>query len=215
MKVGVGVITMGVRPIHDYKLAHDTHLFVYTDVERKGPAHARNQALKHLLDEGCDIFFLFDDDCYPRATGWEACFIDQHLVTGIHFFGLPDTLNAGVNGCEGEVIYWNGVLGCFGMFTRALLDAIGFYNTAYERYGHEDTAYTFRALRSGLAGNGIGFPSPIRALGYIHSEDVYGETLIQNLTPEEKGAYIQINQPIFDAEVNGDQLYYTFDQDAK
>lgn len=213
MKVGVGVITMGVRPIRDYRLASDSLLHVYTDIECKGPAHARNQVLKHLYEEGCEVIFLFDDDCYPTRTGWEAYFVEQHQRSGIHFFGLPDTFSAGMNGCEGEVVYWSGVLGCFGMLTRTMVDTIGFYNTAYRRYGHEDTGYTFRAIRSGLAGNGSGFPSPIRTLGYIHSEDVYGETLLQNLTQEEKQAYIQVNKPILDAELNGDQIYYPFDQE--
>lgn len=213
MKIGVGVITMGLRPIHDYLLAPGTFLYVYTDIDRKGPAHARNQVLRHLLDEGCDIFFLFDDDCYPRARGWETYFIDQHLATDLHFFGLPDTINAVLNDADGEIAYWNGVLGCFGMFTRQMLSAIGFYNTGYKRYGHEDTGYTFRAIRSGLAGPGQGFPSPIRALGYIHSQDVYGETAVQNLTTEEKGAYIRVNEPLLHAEVNGEQIYYPFDQD--
>jgi len=212
MKIGVGVITMGVRPIRDYKQSPDSYFHVYTDTERKGPAHARNQVLKHLCDEGCDVFFVFDDDCYPRVAGWEAYFLDQHQKTGIHLFGLPDIFNSAMAGADGEVIYWNGMLVQFGMYTRKLLEEVGFYNTAYNRYGHEDSGYTFRALRSGLAGNKSGFPSPIRTLGYIHSEDAYGETAIDNLSPEEKAEFVQLNQSILDAEVHGEQIYYPFDQ---
>lgn len=215
MKVGVGVITMGVRPIQDYKLAPGSFLHVYTDIDRKGPAHARNQVLKALSDDGCDVFFVFDDDCYPTRHGWEAYFLEQHQKTGIHLFGLPDIFNAGMNGADGEVIYWNGMLVQFAMYTRKLLQEVGFYNTRYSRYGHEDTGYTFRALRSGLAGNKSGFPSPIRTLGFIHSQDVYGEASLQNLTQEEKGALIKINEPILQAELTGEQIYYPFDQDAE
>ncbi|WP_213881217.1 hypothetical protein [Pseudomonas sp. dw_358] len=215
MKVGVGVITMGLRPIRDYKLAPGSHLYVYTDTERKGPARARNQVLKYLCEEGCDVFFVFDDDCYPTVPGWEAYFLDQHQKTGIHLFGLPDVFHAGMTGAEGEVIYWNGMLVQFAMYTRKLLEEVGFYNTRYDRYGHEDSGYTFRALRSGLAGNKTGFPSPIRTLGYIHSEDVYGQTQVHNLTGEEKGAYIEANRAILYAELNGDQIYYPFAQDAE
>lgn len=215
MKVGVGVITMGVRPLQDYKLADGSLFRLHTDTERKGPSHARNQVLKALLDDGCDMLFVFDDDCYPTRQGWEAYFIQQHLKTGIHFFGLPDIFNAGMNGADGEVIYWNGVLVQFAMYTRKLLIDVGFYNTRYARYGHEDTGYTFRALRSGLAGNKTGFPSPIRTMGFIHSQDVYGEASLQNLTLEEKGAYIEINQPILDEELSGEQIYYPFNQDTQ
>lgn len=215
MRIGVGVITMGVRPIQDYKLAYGTHLHVYTDVECKGPAFARNQVLKAMSDDGCDLLFVFDDDCYPTRHGWESYFVEQHQRTGIHLFGLPDIFNAEVNGTDGEMVYWNGMLVQFAMYTRTLLEQVGFYNTKYDRYGHEDSGYTFRALRSGLAGNKTGFPSPIRTLGYIYSQDVYGETVIHNLTMEEKGAYIEANRVILEAELNSDQIYYPFTQDAE
>lgn len=202
---------MGVRTIHPNipgLCRGDAVMRVQVDREKVGPAKTRNACLKALYDQGCDHFFLFDDDCYPVMAGWEDYFVQQHQRSGIGFFGLAESFKSAPLRLDGEVLWWDGLVGCFSSQTRAFMDAVGYYNTAYDRYGYEDAGRNLRALRSGLCGDGAAYPSLLRADAYIHSMDVFGENPTPNLSHAEKLNYIEINRPIFEAEVGGQQIYY-------
>lgn len=74
-KIGVGVITVGKRPLKDYLVTDPNATFVVQyDRERKGVAYARNELMKKFYDEGYDYWFIFDDDCYPVVPGWGNIF---------------------------------------------------------------------------------------------------------------------------------------------
>lgn len=74
-KIGVGVITVGKRPLKDYLVTDPNATFVVQyDRERKGVAYARNELMKKFYDEGYDYWFIFDDDCYPVVQGWGNIF---------------------------------------------------------------------------------------------------------------------------------------------
>jgi hypothetical protein len=59
-----------------------------------------------------------------------------------------------------------------------------------------------------------GLPSPIRASAYIHSEDVFAEHPVPNMTAEEKYAAIEANRPIWHAELDSEQLYYPYPRET-
>lgn len=212
-KVGIGVITMGLRKLKDYRTGE--HLFyVYTDTERKGVAHARNECLHHLYEQGCDYIFVFDDDCYPTNDGWIDYYVDQMEQSGLHFFTLPESFKNPLRCVKEEIGFWDGTLCQFAMYSRTLIENVGYYNNAYDRYGHEDSAYMWRVRRSGLNGPIDGLPSPIRTLAYIHSEDVYGENPESNISAEDKQTYIEKNREIYEKEINSDQIYYPYRQET-
>jgi hypothetical protein len=212
MKVGMGIITMGVRtlsPNIERNTARDTLVHVEIDRERRGVAVSRNACLRALSDAGCDYIFLFDDDCYPVMSGWEEYFLTQHALSGMHFMGLPEAFKSTLLVVAGEMAYWENLVGCFSFQTSRFLDRVGGYNTAYQRYGYEDVGRHSRARRSGLCGQvPRGLPSPVRAMAYIHSEDVFGEAPAPNMTQEEKDRYIALNHPRCVEEVQSPQLYY-------
>lgn len=212
MKIGVGVITMGVRALKDYKTHPDTYFYVHVDKERKGVSHARNACLKHLIDEGCDYMFVYDDDCHPTIGGWEKYFVDQHKTSGLHFFILPEAFKDNLLSIEGEIGRWSGGLCQFAFYTKELIEKVGFYNEAYDRYGYEDAGYMHRVWHSGINPKASGHPSPFRVLAYIHSEDVYGENPESNISLEDKQLYIKKNYPIYQEEINSGKIYYPFSQ---
>lgn len=214
MKIGVGVTTMGLRPIRDelYRsdLGEDDVYFVYVDENREGPARAKNETMRHLYDSGCTHMFLFDDDCYPIMPGWVDYIIKNADKHGAGYIGLPEAFKSNVLNCKPgvEAIVWDGMLGCFLFQTRETMDLVGYYNTAYQRYGFEDAG---RAARLAKAhGFKSGHPSLLRLPSYIYSEDVYAKNPTPNLTPEEKAKYIAINHPEWQREVNSEQLYYPY-----
>lgn len=212
MKIGISVITAGNRKLKDYLLHSENHEVVFhvqVDSEKLGPGHMRNKALRKLYDEGCDIMVVFDDDCYPIKEGWIDYLAFCYEKTGISFFGLPEAFKDIPQSMDREIVFWNACLTQFAMYDRKLLETVGGYNTAYDRYGFEDSAYIFRVLRSGLIGD-KGYPCPIRVLSYIHSDDVYARTQVQNISYEDKQRYIAKNRIIFDQEVSSNQLFYDF-----
>ena len=81
---------------------------------------------------------------------------------------------------------------------------------SYERYGLEDAARTSRAKKAGLTGHPHYFSFPVRGLAYIHSEDIFGVTAIQNMTMEEKLKYVHKNQETYNKEIGSDKLFYEF-----
>ena len=209
MKVGIGVITMGLRKINPKLFEKSTHeIFIYTDTERFGPSHARNECLKHF--DGYDHVFLFDDDTYPTCCGWENYFITQASEHNIHYMAIPEVFGGQFVSSDKEMQYWFSALGCFVYQDKVAMDVIGGYNTAYNRYGYEDAGRSRRALQAGLTGHNNAWGFPVRGLSYIHSEDVFGENPTPNIQTSEKLAYIAQNQPIYQKEIEGKQLFYPY-----
>ncbi len=214
MRVGMGVITTGVRALNDGLGEYrdpNTIFRVYLDSERKGPAHARNQCLRHLFEEKeCDHVFLFDDDCYPIMPGWERYFLDQHAAHRLEFLGLPEIFKSRPTAFAGEVIWWDGVVGCFSSQTRKCFERVGYFDPSFRGYGYEDSERHARLRRSGLC-NGPGLPSLLRAPSYIFSEDVYARNPTPNLTFDEKQAAIARNRDRFIQECQSTRIHVAYE----
>lgn len=210
MKVGIGVITMGVREINPKLFERSCgEVFVYTDTERKGPARARNKVLSHFKDY--DHIFVFDDDCFPTFEGWEKYLIEQFEKHNIFWAGIPNFPVMEVKHSEDEMLWLDGCCGCFQYFSRKALETIGGYNTAYDRYGYEDAAVRERAIKAGLTGK-YPFPAfPIRGLSYIYSMDIFHDNPTPNIDTPEKRRLIEINHPRYVEEVTGSQVFYPYE----
>jgi hypothetical protein len=205
--IGIGTITCGLRPLHPLLAPPGAVTMTFTDMGRRGAAYSRNEVLRQLYVEGCDYFFLFDDDCYPVMPGWAEYFIAQSQEHNLDFLGLPEIFKSRLMATDREMNLWDSAVGCFSFQTRAMIDRVGYYNEAYTRYGYEDAGRNDRVRRAlGLSE----FPSPIRASSYIHSQDVYGEYPKPNLSVEEKTAGIMANRPTWLAEIGSPQLYYPY-----
>lgn len=195
IKIGVGVITVGVRPLKDYMVAPGVDFKVFHDPDRKGVAYARNQLMKQFYDEGFDYWFIFDDDCYPVKRGWEEYFVKQAVENGWDFFGMPEYFKDTVIGCSGEVVFWELAMCQFAMYSRATVETMGYFRPYTHGYGFEDAEWTNRLKASGLNKGLQGVPCPMRIMAYIHPDDVFGDNPLPfaNLTKEEKESAIGIN----------------------
>lgn len=203
-KFGVGVITVGRRPIRDYLLPDDCTFVVVEDTARNGVAWARNQVLQQL--DHCEHIFLFDDDCWPVMRGWAEYWSEQCWVAGVRYSALPEAFKSQHDGTTatigGDMIAWDGGIGAAIYQHRTALDVIGGYNEALRGYGLEDAGRADRAYRAGLTGPTRN-AAPLRLLAYIHSADVMGENPTPSYTVEEKEAHIRTNHPIYLAELDG------------
>lgn len=202
-KYGVGVITTGIRTLHNYLLPENCTLVVIEDTDRRGVAWARNQALHQL--EHCEHIFLFDDDCWPVMAGWAEYWASQCERAGVGYSALPEAFKTGIHDFSAvtlDVVAWDGGIGAAVYQHRRALDIIGGYNEKLIGYGFEDAGRADRAYRAGLTGPTRN-ACPIRCLAYIHSADVFGENPPANLTREEKEAHIAANRPAYEAELAG------------
>jgi hypothetical protein len=213
MKTGIAVCTTPAREIdeglHRF-CAPETILYVHNDVERMGPARARNRCIRNLYMAGCDFLFLLDDDVRLLFGGFEAYFIEHATRAGLDALGLPESFKSRPLSIDGEVVYWDACIGAFHFCTRRFVETVGYFNAAYSGYGWEDAAYKARAKRSGLAGAAPGFPSLLRAPSFFFSEDVYGRNPVPNYTPAEKREGIERNGPVAAEEYEGGRIFYPF-----
>ena len=106
MKIGVGIVTCD-RPEFFTKcrdsIKDDTfdHIIVINDgfdevvdprseviktSGREGVGKGKNKALKYLHGQGCDYFFLLEDDMIILDNRVFAKYIDAHKISGIHHF---------------------------------------------------------------------------------------------------------------------------------
>lgn len=219
-KFGVGIITTGNRELHPNLLnliTEPTTFHVYTDYERRGPAYGRNECIKVLMDAGCDYIALFDDDTYPIKSGWQAHMLEVMEASGVDVMGYPDPTVAKEQERMGSgITLWHFCTGCFMMISRKTVEKIGYLNSAYKTYGHEDIGYLFRARRAKLTGPLSADASPTRVAEFIHSEDIYGSdrdfNSTANMTAEEKQKSIEENRSTFEDEVFAGPDYYPYSQ---
>jgi len=214
MKLGLAITTTKERALHPSisELAGcDIH--VHTDTEGIGVSRSRNNAIKYFYDRGYTHIALMDDDVrFMFKGGLQYCarVMDE---ANIHFVGLANNFQSKHVQTIGEMSYWSDLIGAFHVFTRRFIDEVGYFNTAYVRYGHEDSEMQYRAKLSGFAGNVKGgLPSPLRAPFYVLSEDVYSMNPAPSLSSVDKQKYIDYNRPIFDAAIRSKRIYYPYEQ---
>ncbi len=198
-KYGVGVITIGRRPIQDYLLPDDCKFVVIEDTDRRGVAWARNQALAQL--DQCEHIFLFDDDCWPVMAGWAEYWVKDMATFDIGYSVMPEAFKTKFDGIvTGDLGRWEGGIGAACYQHRDTLDIIGGYNETLKGYGFEDAGRLARYQRAEQEAFNY---APIRLLAYIHSADVFGENPAPSFSVEEKEAHIKANHPIYVAELAG------------
>jgi GT2 family glycosyltransferase len=176
MKIGIGVTGCN-RPEHvqmclDEIARNSTYeykLHVNIDTEKRGVAWNKNQCLEALKD--CDHIFLFDDDCFPRAKGWEDFFIDKAKeYNQHHFIYQHETIGVRQVKVINDIAEYDNANGCMMYFTREALDKIGNFDEAFGVYGFEHADMSIRAHLHGLSM--FAFQCPIGSAQYIYSLDL-------------------------------------------
>lgn len=115
-----------------------------------GISKTKNTGIKKILDSGCNIGFLSDDDMIFHRN-FDAAYVNAMNLTGIHhmsYFYLKE--HRALRTINGVRIHQTPhVNGCFLTFTRALIERIGYFKVLPYSYGHEHSNFTIRAGRVG------------------------------------------------------------------
>lgn len=191
MKIGVGCISYA-RPLHlqhwiksvsEFSNEEDVIYIADDNKNRKGIAFRTNECLRELLKQGCDYFFILNDDCFPIKKGWEQYFIDASIQSGHHHFQfMKHSADTKILGQAKDLELENGIgvnmfdntNGCFLFMTRECVELVGGFNPEYF-YGFEHANYSDRIHKMGLTKWGK-YSCPEKAEKYIYALDLEPES---------------------------------------
>ena len=110
----------------------------------EGISQAKNRCIEALYNAGCMEFFLFDDDCWPKVSGWEKPYIESPEPHLAHSWGLValwrDPTHTAYHACGGTVLYYR----------REVIERIGGMRDIFGRYGCEHVNLSDRIHNAGL-----------------------------------------------------------------
>lgn len=120
----------------------------------RGIVAAKNASLETLMDAGCEHLFLWDDDAWPVAGGWERPYIDSpepHLAYQFQDFATGQKLNdiAVLYGDEKHIAY-TGQRGVMLYYHRSAIERVGGFDRIYERGMYEHSDLALRIHNAGL-----------------------------------------------------------------
>jgi hypothetical protein len=212
MKIGIGVTTYQREDCLQNFLKHlkwfpplaDYELSVAQDIPNI--AKAKNECLKNLKD--CDYIFLFDDDAFPKQAEWDVPFIESDQPYSLY---MNDTYS------PIQVMYditrYNDCSGCFMFLTKDIFEKVGYFNSAYDRYGYEHLGY-FQRIKK--LTRDWGFICLNDTKNYIHSFDLDGSRGFNThheptIDFETRKLLAEINKPIYEQEIAGDKIYFDYE----
>lgn len=213
MKIGLGITTTPNRIIHEsvFRLTSgDVAIHVNTDIEGEGVAESRNKLMKLMYDDGYDYIAIMDDDVRVLLSGWLEYAAEVMEELDLHCIGLPNSFDSMLLYGFSDITYWSDWIGAFHMFSRKFIEEVGYFCTAFDRYGFEDCHLQHRYRLKYSSDNGL--PCPAKLPFYLMSEDVYGLAPPPSIPNEEKQRLIQINRSIFNKHVQSKQIYYPYHQ---
>ena len=109
--------------------------------KNQGAPIAKNKCLELLED--CEHIFLFDDDTYPIAKGWEQAYINAGIKHLNYSFKYSYEIVNGLRHLENPN-------GCMMYIHRSVINNIGGFDTGFIKYGYWHGAYSNRAFNVGL-----------------------------------------------------------------
>jgi glycosyltransferase involved in cell wall biosynthesis len=175
-KIGLGVLTYN-RPEYFKKIFSSIPLNVVDEIvivndgtpykekvqvpyiqhdKNKGIGVSKNNALKHLLNKGCDYIFLMEDDIIIKDPEVFQAYIKASKETGIQHFnysqhGLMNKLpNTDTPNPKTKIEYKNNIIidlylhcvGAFSFYTKKCLDKVGLMDeTFYNATEHLEHTY--------------------------------------------------------------------------
>lgn len=119
-----------------------------------GIVASKNRSLECLIDEGCEHLFLWDDDAYAIAGGWEQPYIDSpepHLAYQFQDFATGQKLNdISVLYRDDKHVAYTGQRGVMLYYHRSVIEKVGGFDPIYQRGMYEHSDLALRIHNAGL-----------------------------------------------------------------
>lgn len=120
----------------------------------RGIVAAKNSSLEALIDAGCEHLFLWDDDAWPVAGGWECPYIESpepHLAYQFQDFATGQKLNdIAVLYRDDKHVAYTGQRGVMLYYHRSAIDKVGGFDSIYQRGMYEHSDLAMRIHNAGL-----------------------------------------------------------------
>lgn len=120
----------------------------------RGIVAAKNASLEALMNAGCEHLFLWDDDAWPIAGGWEQPYIDSpepHLSYQFQDFATGKKLNdIAVLYRDDKHVAYTGQRGVMLYYHRSAIETVGGFDSVYERGMYEHSDLAMRIHNAGL-----------------------------------------------------------------
>jgi glycosyltransferase involved in cell wall biosynthesis len=135
----------------------------WIDSDHVGVGKAKNKALQHLLDQGCDHIFLIEDDIYIKDASVFQKYIEASKGTGIQHFnfsqhGIMNKTFDGLSTPNPRMIVKYGdiqvplyphCVGAFSYFSRKCLETVGLMDEEYYN-ACEHMDHTLEIIKAGM-----------------------------------------------------------------
>lgn len=143
--------------------------------QRQGVAKAKNQAMRHLLNEGCDYVFVIEEDMLVLDKNVFQKYIEAYKLSGIHHFnygpGSPFNRKQDIQfdlhnrhqlkqdsdpnpkmiieySKDIKIALYEHTVAMFSFFTREILEKVGLIDEQfYNAWEHVD--HTYRIIKAG------------------------------------------------------------------
>jgi hypothetical protein len=126
---------------------------IRSDMSR-GIVAAKNASIEALINAGCEHLFLWDDDAWPIAGGWEQPYIESpepHLAYQFQDFATGKKLNdIAVLYRDGKHVAYTGQRGVMLYYHRSAIEKVGGFDSIYERGMYEHSDLALRIHNAGL-----------------------------------------------------------------
>ncbi|EJL90230.1 glycosyltransferase family 2 protein [Pantoea sp. GM01] len=120
----------------------------------RGIVAAKNFSLEALINAGCEHLFLWDDDAWPIAGGWEQPYIESpepHLAFQFQDFATGKKLNdIAVLYRDNKHVAYTGQRGVMLYYHRSAIEKVGGFDSIYERGMYEHSDLALRIHNAGL-----------------------------------------------------------------
>ncbi|MCE0490981.1 glycosyltransferase family 2 protein [Pantoea sp. Mb-10] len=123
------------------------------DVSR-GIVASKNTSLQTLIEAGCEHLFLWDDDAWPIAKGWEQPYLyspESHLAYQFQDFATGQKLNdIAVLYRDDKHVAYTGQRGVMLYYHRSVIEKVGGFDPIYQRGMYEHSDLALRIHNAGL-----------------------------------------------------------------
>jgi GT2 family glycosyltransferase len=136
----------------------------------RGVAWNKNRGLFALAHLGCDPLLLLEDDAYPVVRGWERDWIEGtrrwgHLA--YHESRIAHRTVAGDGTPSDPYINPTATAQCLSV-SLEVLDAVGYFDSRFQGWGHEHAEWTTRIKRAGYGYMTITLPDGRRPKAQLY-----------------------------------------------
>lgn len=175
-----------------------------------GIARVKNKCFELLYNEGCEHFFLFDDDCWPQREDWYVPYVESKEPHLNYIFEQFKSLNAPklndtiVIYRDSKIVAYSHARGCMCYYKRICLEKAGGMDTVFGKWGYEHPQLSNRIYNAGLTS--FRYMDVPNSDKLIYSLDEHNGNRNSTVIGAERQKWIARNTKIYEETKN--QFYY-------